>query len=553
MPETDDAASSEVTMLDMEEADRYAQELVGEVLAQSSDVGWSMEHSALQSEQLRQDLREICLTDFLQEEICSTLRDTFRKMLDSHMSSRRADEEQVAVDALDAQPEASDLYTFVLVDSCDHERAVRCRKDAEWSDFLKTCKLATGMEISHIKYDDDFGQKQQSDIVCAGEEDWEELLQMMEEDADEVKGMLRVVVYEMYRSELTSVRLRKEEERLLMSIRATWAYPTRQEVKAVSHIQRWLRSHSVRSSYTSWLTAARSSAHSLTRYIKARSLCLHFRRRRHAASLVIARSYKKHGARLALIGSRIIAETVVAWCTSIAEEQNAYRRDWIISQAVPAAQQLEAAIRRQAAPSVQEVREREKEREKASAALQALLRCHLLLRAKLARDMSSRIARDMLADKCMERALHVLVYENSIKLLQSACRRHKVQTTLAGKVTSLSADIAVEFAFEQVMDMLIHADQTYEASLRSRASQILSDAIKRLSVWARRREMLRAQLQLKRWFSTLNLVRRYRELVGAAASLQRVIRSRCRHREFSFFCHQASKVSLCFRDLNGKP
>eukprot|EP00960_Hanusia_phi_P077945 768759-Hanusia_phi.AAC.13 len=528
--------------LAIDEGEQIASDLVEGVLDRSSDILWCWEYTIKQSQLLLQDLAEHCLADFLQEEVWSTLREALRESLTLCLSSELEVAESFQVNK---QVEALGMYKFVVVDANGVESSVRCSKSCQWSEFVGACKRATGMEVSHIKYDDDFGPKQASDIVCAGQEDWQDLLEMMVEDAEEVRDTLRVEMFPVNSSELArSLRLSQDEvQALRKAIRATWTRPTQREVIAVTGIQRCIASRAHSISYFARVEELRMSVQTICSYLEACKRRSLFINRHETAARVLACSYKMHRARRQLVASRILTETVSAWCVSIAEEQRAYRRNWIISQATPAAQSLQALLSRRLAPNLAAIRDQEAEQQRASRVLQAFARGHLVLKMKLAKEIAALQSVDMLTGQVLQRALHVLVYKNQIELLQSVLRRVITCTTLAGNFTILSSELAMKFALEDLLELLIHADQTYQDSLQRAAAQLLGDVIKRRVLSSRHAEMISSQRQLKLRIAALNLRTRHRKLRSSVALLLTVMRSRVCQASFRDYRRQVSKVS----------
>ena len=89
---------------------------------------------------------------------------------------------------------AGSTYTFVLFEGEDEKGEIKLATNAKWGDFLSAAKAKMGYEVGSIKYDDDFGENKEQDIVCKTADDWEDVMAMMEEDAEFIKGELSVEV-----------------------------------------------------------------------------------------------------------------------------------------------------------------------------------------------------------------------------------------------------------------------------------------------------------------------------------------------------------------------
>lgn len=89
---------------------------------------------------------------------------------------------------------AARVYTFVLFQGDDEKGEVRIATNAKWADFLSSASAKLGFDVGSIKYDDDFGEQKEQDIACKTANDWEDLMAMMEDDAEHIKGELSVEV-----------------------------------------------------------------------------------------------------------------------------------------------------------------------------------------------------------------------------------------------------------------------------------------------------------------------------------------------------------------------
>jgi hypothetical protein len=89
----------------------------------------------------------------------------------------------------------SNQYTFVLFEGEEEKVKVKTAHDCTWTEFLAAAKSKIGYEVGWILYDDDFGPNRDLDIKCQDQEDWEDLLTMMDEDSVHIKGELDVEVF----------------------------------------------------------------------------------------------------------------------------------------------------------------------------------------------------------------------------------------------------------------------------------------------------------------------------------------------------------------------
>jgi hypothetical protein len=96
--------------------------------------------------------------------------------------------------AAPASSASSNMYTFVLFEGEEEKAEVKMAHNCTWTEMLAAAKTKLGYEVGWILYDDNFGDKQEQDIKCQNQEDWEDLLIMMEEDAVHIKGELDIEV-----------------------------------------------------------------------------------------------------------------------------------------------------------------------------------------------------------------------------------------------------------------------------------------------------------------------------------------------------------------------
>jgi hypothetical protein len=93
-------------------------------------------------------------------------------------------------------PAAVVTYKFACFIGDIEVGSVQCKSNATWVEFVKLASDAhlapDSSKLEWIKYDDTFGPQQENDIACRSQEDWEDLLIMMEEDAAEINGELEI-------------------------------------------------------------------------------------------------------------------------------------------------------------------------------------------------------------------------------------------------------------------------------------------------------------------------------------------------------------------------
>ncbi len=59
-----------------------------------------------------------------------------------------------------------------------------------WAGFREACRGVVGREVGEVLYDDDFYTVKEKNIRCGTEEDWQDLLEMMREEAEHLHGRL---------------------------------------------------------------------------------------------------------------------------------------------------------------------------------------------------------------------------------------------------------------------------------------------------------------------------------------------------------------------------
>ena len=69
------------------------------------------------------------------------------------------------------------------------------KPEPTWDDFRKLAQARLGLDVTHVVYDDKFGPEQEDNIKCESDEDWSDVVVMMDEDDEFIKGKLTLRVF----------------------------------------------------------------------------------------------------------------------------------------------------------------------------------------------------------------------------------------------------------------------------------------------------------------------------------------------------------------------
>lgn len=89
---------------------------------------------------------------------------------------------------------ATKKYTFAFEVDGKAEGEVAVSQDASWRELCKAAHVKLGFDVDRVQYDDKFGPDKEDNIECKEEEDWQDLLIMMDEDDQFIKGKLTLRV-----------------------------------------------------------------------------------------------------------------------------------------------------------------------------------------------------------------------------------------------------------------------------------------------------------------------------------------------------------------------